>query len=85
VSIWNFWLKKKNLLIPSLSVNALAFASEGYTGGSIARCCTKGARVRTSRTEPNEPITDEEILGFLADAPEDESKPAVDLGFGNMP
>jgi hypothetical protein len=85
VSIWNFWLKKKSLLIPTVSVNALAFASEGYTGGSIARCCTKGARVRSSRTEPNDPITDEEILSFLADAPEDESKPPVDLGFGSLP
>jgi SpoVK/Ycf46/Vps4 family AAA+-type ATPase len=81
-AIWEFWLRKKGLLIPTVSVNALTFASEGYTGGSIARCCVKGARVKMSRTEPNDPITDEEILNFLADAPEEESKPHVDLMFG---
>jgi hypothetical protein len=37
-----------------------------------------------SRTEPNDPITDEEILDFLGDAPEDESKPHVDLKFREL-
>jgi SpoVK/Ycf46/Vps4 family AAA+-type ATPase len=83
-AIWEFWLKKKGLLIPTVSVNALTFASEGYTGGSVARCCVKGARVKMSRTEPNEPITDEEILNVLGDAPEDESKPPLDLRFSSL-
>jgi hypothetical protein len=84
VAVWNFWLAKKNLIMPSISVNALAFASDGYTAASIARACNKANRVKISRTEPNDPITDREILKFLADAPEDESKPQVQFAFGGF-
>ncbi|KAK8882661.1 Dynein regulatory complex protein 11 [Tritrichomonas musculus] len=81
VMLWNHWLEKKNLLLPSISVNALSFASKGYTAASIARCCTKAEGIRISRTEPNDPITDAEIVMILADAPEDESKPQQVFNF----
>lgn len=81
VMLWNHWLAKKNLLIPSISVNALAFTSKGYTAASIARCCTKADRIRVSRTEPNDPLTDTEIVMLLGDAPEDESKPQLTFNF----
>ena len=81
VMIWNHWLAKTNLLLPNISVNSLAFTSKGYTAGSIARCCTKADSIRSSRTEPNEPLTDLEIVMLLGDAPEDESKPQLDFNF----
>ena len=74
VAIWNHWLMKKNLLLQNISINALAFASEDFTGASISRACQKAERVKFSRTEPTESITDSEIIIFLADAPEDEWK-----------
>jgi len=74
VSIWTHWLSKKGLLIPSISINSLAFASEDFTGASIARACNKAETVKKSRTEPIDPIEDKEILLFLAEAPEEEWK-----------
>jgi hypothetical protein len=88
VSIWNLWLQKKNLALPSVSVNSLSYASEGYTAASIARACQKAHHVKASRTEPTDPITDKEILLILADAPEDESKPQIQFnlkGFAPTP
>jgi SpoVK/Ycf46/Vps4 family AAA+-type ATPase len=79
VAIWNFWLKKKNLMLPTISVNTLAFGSDRYTGGSIARCCSKRATVKMSRTKPNNPITNAEVINFLGDAPEDESTPRIEF------
>ncbi|OHT05123.1 ATPase, AAA family protein [Tritrichomonas foetus] len=81
VMLWNHWLAKKNLNIPSISVNSLAFTSKGYTAASIARCCIKADSIRASRTEPNEPLTDLEIVMLLGDAPEDESKPQQTFSF----
>ncbi|KAH0794213.1 IQ and AAA domain-containing protein 1-like [Histomonas meleagridis] len=81
VLLWNFWLSKMGILSSKNSVNALAFASQNYTAGAIARACKKANRVKNSRTEPNEPITDEELLRFLADAPEQESRPQIQFNF----
>ena len=82
--IWNFWLAKKGLQIPSISVNALSFASDGYTAASIARAVNKAYRVKMSRTEPTDPMTDDEILDFLAEAPEEESKPQVPFNYNGF-
>ncbi|EAY00954.1 ATPase, AAA family protein [Trichomonas vaginalis G3] len=76
VAIWNHWLAKKGLLIPSISVNALAFASDGCTAATIARAVNKAERVKASRTEPKDPITDTEILSFLVEGPAEEWKDA---------
>jgi SpoVK/Ycf46/Vps4 family AAA+-type ATPase len=69
VSIWNHWFAKCYISTANISVNALAFASEGCTAATIARAVKKAARVRASRTESLNPLTDVEILGFLAEAP----------------
>ena len=66
---------------PKFSVNALAFASKNYTAGAITRSCKKANRVKASRSEPNEPITEEELLAFFAEAPEQESKPQIQFNF----
>ncbi|OHT13284.1 ATPase, AAA family protein [Tritrichomonas foetus] len=81
VLLWNYWLSKYNLLIPSISINTLAFTSKGYTAASIARCCIKADEIRVSRTEPNIPPSDMEIVEFLGDAPEEESKPQIVFNF----
>ena len=68
VAIWNHWFAKKLIATGNqISVNALAFASEGCTAATIARAVEKAARVKASR--PTTPLTDAEILGFLAEAP----------------
>lgn len=72
VAIWNYWLAKKNMLIPSISVNTLAYASEGCTAATIARAVSKAEQVKISRTEPADPVTDSEIVNFLADGPAEE-------------
>lgn len=82
--IWNFWLAKKGLQIPSISVNCLSFASDGYTAASIARACNKAYRVKTSRTEPTDPITDDEILEFLGASPEEESRPQIPFNYNGF-
>lgn len=84
VLVWNFWLAKRGLQLPTISVNALSFASDGYTAASIARACNHAYRVKISRTEPNDPIEDEEVLGFLADAPEEESKPQIPFNYNGF-
>jgi hypothetical protein len=81
VNLWNYWLRKRQLLGPSVSINALSFGSDTYTALSISRCCQKAHRVKVSRTEPADPVTDEEIIDFLGDAVEDECKPQVVFPF----
>lgn len=83
-AIWTHWLKRKNMLSRTVSVNALAFASEGYVASSIARAVTKAHRIKMARTEPLTPITDKEILVLLAESPEDESKPAAAYAYNNF-
>ena len=65
-------------------MNALSFASDGYTAASIARAVNKAYRVKMSRTEPTDPMTDDEILDFLAEAPEEESKPQVPFNYNGF-
>ena len=69
VSIWNHWFAKCYINKANISVNALAFASDGCTAATIARAVKKAARVRASRTETMNPLTDVEILGFLSESP----------------
>jgi hypothetical protein len=83
-AIWDFWLKRKGLVGDGISVNALAFASEGYVAASIARAVHKAHRIKVSRIEPVTPLSDREILLLLAEAPEDEAKPAPNFTYNNF-
>jgi hypothetical protein len=51
---------------------------------SIARAVNKAQRIRSSRIEPNAPLTDREILLLLAEAPDDEAKPAPPFNYNNF-
>jgi hypothetical protein len=84
VLLWNYWLSKRALEGPTVSVNRLSFASDTYTALSIWRCCQKANRVKVSRTEPPDPVSDKEIMTFLGDAVEDESKPQVPFMFNGF-